>query len=188
MPPTSAPGQARQWWRWIDRHPSLAVILFAVFVFVGLRVYSTFHDGPVLLAGAEPEQRLSIYSEIVSTAVALLGISLTVLTILLALPDRPVIREIREGKYTWRLLRGLLMVTAFLALLTMVVSQLATGVDNAPAGHEWLEQVVIAGAVSTVVALLFGGLTFWLILVRMDDPPDPSRGRGERSSRSRQVK
>ncbi len=180
MPPIS--GQAshnRQWWGWVDRHPSLVAILIAIFIFAGLRIYSAIHDGPILLAGADPEQRLSIYSEIVSTAVALLGISLTILTILLALPDRPVIREIREGKYTWHLLRGLLMVTALLALVTMIAAQVATGIDNATTGREWIEHLVVAGSTATVVALVAGGFTFWLILVRLDDPPNPARGRGE---------
>lgn len=173
------PRTEKPWWSWIDRHPVLAVGVFALCVFVGLRVYSHFHVGPVLIAGADPEQRLSIYGEIVSTAVALLGISLTILTILLALPDRPVIREIREGKYTWRLLRSLLMSTALLALVTMVAAQIGTGVDNAADGQEWIEQLVVAAAAATILALLVSGFTFWVILVRMDDPPDPARGRGE---------
>jgi hypothetical protein len=167
------------WWSWFDRHPPLTVILLAVFIFAALRVYSYLHDGPVLLSSADAKQRLAIYGEVVSTAVALLGISLTILTILLALPDRPIIHEIREGPYTWRLLRGLLMVTALLALSTMVAAQIATGIDNAAQGREWLQQLIIATAASTVLALTGSALTFWLILVRMDDPPDPGRGRGE---------
>jgi hypothetical protein len=170
------------WWSWPDRHPSVCAVGFGVAVFVGLRVYSKLHDGPVLIAGAASQQRLTIYGELASTAVALLAVTLTVLTILLALPDRPVVREIREGRYTWRLLRSLLLVTAFLALTTLVAAHVATGVDNAPQGKEWLEQIVIAGSVSTLLALLVCGGTFWMIIERLDKPADPSRGRGEGSA------
>lgn len=134
MQRTSDPPK-RPWWSWLDRHPSLCAVLIAIGIYVSLRIYSAFHGGPVLMAGAHPQQRLSIYSEMASSAVALLAVTLTVLTILVALPDRPVIREIREGKYTWRLLRSLLMVTASLALVTMVAAHLGTAIDNGPMGR-----------------------------------------------------
>lgn len=180
MKPDSDPGVP--WWSWPDRHPSVCAIGFGGVVYVGLRIYSHFHDGPVLIAGAHAQQRLAIYSELASSAVALLAVTLTVLTILLALPDRPAVREIREGRYTWRLLRNLLLVTAFLALVTLVAAHVATGVDDNRQGKEWLEQIVTAGSVSTLAALLVGGVTFCMILQRLDQPPDPSRGRGEGSS------
>lgn len=177
MRPRSDP--ERPWWSWPDRHPSACALALGAVIFMGLRIYSEFHDGSVLLAGAHAQQRLAIYSELASSAVALLAVTLTVMTILLALPDRPAMREIRQGRYTWRLLRSLLLSTAFLALVTLVAAHVATGVDDARQGKEWLEQIVVAGSVTTVLALLVSGGTFWVILQRLDKPADPSRGRGE---------
>jgi hypothetical protein len=163
---------------WLDRHPVLSTLIAAVALYVGLRVFSFLHDGPVLLASADSEQRLVIYSEIANSAVAILGIALTVLTILLALPDRPIVKDIQNSE-TWPRLKGLLMMTALLALITLIAAHLATAIDNGIHGREWLEQIVVAGSVTAVGAIALAGLTFWLVLVRLDEPDDPSRGRGQ---------
>lgn len=163
---------------WPDRHPVLSIFSATVVLYIGLRVFSLLHDGPVLFASADPQQRLAIYSETANSAVAILGIALTVLTILLALPDRPIVKDVQASE-TWPRLKGLLMMTALLALITLVASHLATAIDNGSRGREWLEQVIVAGSVTTVAAIAFAGLTFWLVLVRIDEPDDPTRGRGE---------
>lgn len=163
---------------WLDRHPALSISFAAVLIYVGLRIYSRLHDGPVSLASADPEQRLAIYGQIANSAVAILGIAFTVLAILLALPDRPIVKDVQASE-TWPRLRALLMTTALLALIALVASHLATAIDNGVEGREWLEQAIIASCVSAVVAIAFAGLTFWLILIRIDEPDDPSRGRGE---------
>lgn len=136
------------------------------------------HDGPILLARADPEQRLAIYGDLANTAVAVLGIALTVLTILLALPDRPVVKSIQRSD-TWPRLKGLLMVTALLALVALVSSHLATAIDTASEGREWLVQLILASSLATLLAMVVAGLTFWLVLVKIDEPEDPSWGRGE---------
>jgi hypothetical protein len=163
---------------WPDRHPAQSIGLTAVLIYIGLRIFSQLHDGPVLLASADPQQRLAIYGETANSAVAILGIALTVLTILLALPDRPIVKDVQASE-TWPRLQALLMMTALLALIALVASHLATAIDNGALGREWLEQVVVASSVTTVVAIAFAGLTFWLVLIRIDEPDDPSRGRGE---------
>lgn len=163
---------------WADDHPALATYSVAALIFIGLRVWSFFHAGPLLLARADPNQRLAIYTQISATAVGMLGISLTVLAILLALPDRPAIADVRESD-TWPRLRGLLLTIAFLSLISLVAAHIGAAADNASRGREWLEQVMLACAITTVFALLVAGLTFWLILKRADEPDDPSRGRGE---------
>lgn len=164
---------------WPDRHPALCSFILFVAIYAGLQAYSHLHDGPVLLAGAHSQQRLAIYAEFANSAIALLAVALTVLTILLALPDRPIVKAIRQGPYTWRLLQGLLMSTAALALSTAVTAHLGTGVDNARHGKEWIEQLLVASSVSTVVALVVAGGTFWLILKRLDEAPKRRFGRGE---------
>ena len=163
---------------WLDRHPALSISFAAVLIYVGLRIYSRLHEGPVLIASADPEQRLAIYGQIANRAVAILGIAFTVLAILLALPDRPIVKDVQASE-TWPRLRALLMTTALLALIALVASHLATAIDNGVQGREWLEQAIVASCVSAVVAIAFAGLTFWLILIRIDEPDDPSRGRGE---------
>lgn len=163
---------------WLDRHPALSISCAAVLIYIGLRIYSSFHEGPVLLASADPEQRLVIYGQIANSAVAILGIAFTVLAILLALPDRPIVKDVQASE-TWPRLRALLMTTALLALIALVASHLAAAIDNGVEGREWLEQAIVASCVSAVVAIAFAGLTFWLILIRIDEPDDPSRGRGE---------
>jgi hypothetical protein len=162
---------------WADDHPVLATCILASVIFVGLRTWSCVDDDPVLLAGAKPDQRVAIYGQMAGTAVATMGIALTVLAILLALPDRPAITDIRESD-TWPRLRGLLLTVALLSLIALVSAHLGAGIDNANVGREWLEQVMLAAATAAVVALLFAGLTFWLVLARSDEPDDPSRGRG----------
>lgn len=163
---------------WGDDHPGLVALAFAAVVFVALQVWSALHDGPLLLARADPHSRLEIYGQIAASAVAILGISLTVLAILLALPDRPAISDIRESD-TWPRLRGLLLVVALLAFIGLVSAQIGAGVDNQKAGCEALEHVVIASSTATVVAMGVAGVTFWLVLRAADEPADPSEGRGQ---------
>lgn len=164
--------------RWADEHPVAATCGLAVGVFVALHVWGVLHDGPLLLSGTDPEKRIELYGQFAATAVAILGISLTVLAILVALPDRPAVAEIRHSD-TWPLLQGLLLTIALLALICLLCAHLGSAIDDASAGREWLEQILFASAVAVVLALLVAGLTFWLVLKRADDPPDPSKGRGE---------
>jgi cytosine/uracil/thiamine/allantoin permease len=164
--------------RWADDHPVAATLIVAVVVFVGLHIWSTAHDGPLLLARAEPDARLTLYGQVTATAVALLGISLTVLAILLALPDRPAIADIRESD-TWPRLQGLLLMVGLLALAALISAHVAAAVDDRQGGIEWLEQIVLACSATTALALLIAGVTFWLVLREADGPEDPSRGRGQ---------
>lgn len=169
--------------RWADGHPALTTWFTALLVFVCLRAWTWLSDGPVLLGRADPNHRLAIYSQLAASAVAVLGITLTVLAILLALPDRPAINDVRKSD-TWPRLRGLLLSVALLALFTMVAAHVGTGIDTGSRGREWLEQSMLACAATTVLALLVAGLTFWLILIRADEPDDPSRGRASTPSGS----
>ena len=162
---------------WADDHPALSTNIVATAAFIGLRVWSYAEKSPVLLGQAEAKQRVEIYGQVTSSSVAVLAISLTVLAILVALPDRPAINDIRDSD-TWPRLQGLLMSIALLALIALVCAHLGAGVDNAPKGREWLEQAMLASAGTAVVALLIAGMTFWLIIRSTGEEDDPSRGRG----------
>lgn len=164
--------------QWADDHPVAATLIVALVVFMGLHTWSAAHDGPLLLARAEPTARLTLYGQITATAVALLGISLTVLAILLALSDRPAIADIRESD-TWPRLQGLLLMVGLLALVALVSAHVAAAVDDGSIGIEWLEQIVLSCAATNALALLTAGVTFWLVLGKADEPDDPSRGRGQ---------
>lgn len=163
---------------WADDHPASATLVLAVLIFLALRVWAFLHAGPLLLARAEPDARLALYGQLAASAVAVLGISLTVLAILLALPDRPAITDIRASD-TWPRLKGLLMAIAALSLVALVSAQAGAAVDNGHSGCEAIEQVTLAAALATVVAMVVAGVTFWLVLRNADDPDDPSRGRGQ---------
>lgn len=162
--------------KWLDLHPAFSTLVVALALFVGFRIWSCLSSEPILLAQVEPRLRTAIYGQIAGSAVAILGISLTVLAILIALPDRPVINDIRASD-TWPLLRGLLLTIGLLALLTMMAAHFATAVDHEPVGNESLEQLMLAAGLAAVLALLVAGGTFALLLVRADDPDDPSRDR-----------
>lgn len=163
---------------WADEHPVGATCALVVVVFAGLHAWGVVHDGPLLLACADPQKRLEIYGQLAATAVAVLGISLTVLAILVALPERPAVVEIRRSD-TWPRLQGLLLTIALLALICVVSAHLGSAIDDSQAGREWLEQILLSCAVIGVLALGVAGVTFWLILSQADDPVDPSKGRGE---------
>jgi hypothetical protein len=163
---------------WADDHPVEATLALALLSFIGLRIWSAVHDGPLLLARATPDQRLVLYGQVTASAVAILGISLTVLAILLALPDRPATADIRNSP-TWPRLKALLLTVALVALIDLVAAHLGAALDDSVSGVEWLEDVVLASSLTTLIALLAAGTTFWLVLRRADDGEDPSRGRGQ---------
>jgi hypothetical protein len=129
------------------------------------------------MARATPGLRGTIYDQIGESAGVTLGIALTVLAILLALPDRPAIKDIR-GSDTWPLLQGLLLAIALLALVAMTSARIGSATDRGQAGCEWLEQLMLAAAATAVAAMLVAGITFALILSHANRPDDPSRGRG----------
>jgi hypothetical protein len=71
---------------WADEHPVATTSIVAALMFLGLRAWSLAEDDPVLLADADADQRVTIYGQVAGSAVAVLGISLTVLAILIAPP------------------------------------------------------------------------------------------------------
>jgi uncharacterized membrane protein len=114
-----------------------------------------------------------VYGQLAQSAVAILAISLTVLAILTALPDREGVRDLR-GRNAWPLLQGGLLATAALCLVLLITSHVAVGVDHHDHGHEWLSSLIIAAAAAAVSAVLLFGTAFWLALRRAGDPADPS--------------
>jgi len=166
-----------------DRQPAGAALASWAIVYVGLRAWSYFDDAPVLLARAEPERRDDLYTMLASSTASMLAVTLTVLAILYALPDRPAIREAR-GSDTWPALQGLLLSVALLCLVSMVTAHVGLAVDHDKPGVEWLEQILLTSAVVATLALLVAGLVFAAVLYLASQPEDPSAGRGSLAGRA----
>lgn len=166
-----------------DRQPSVSVFATWAVTYIGLRVWSELADAPVLLARAEPGRRDDVFTQVGSSSTALLAVSLTVLAILYALPDRPAIREAREGD-TWPALQGLLLTVALLCLVALVCAHIGLALDHGKPGMEWLEQLMLTSAAVATLALLVAGLVFAAVLYVGSLPPDPSASRGSLAGRS----
>jgi hypothetical protein len=160
-----------------DDHALRTSTLFFVGSFVALRVWSWTSSSPVLLARATSGRRTVIYGEFAQSSVSIVAVSLTVLAILYALPDRPSIQELRSTD-TWPRLQGLLLTVALMALVTLIAAHIGTALDHAVRGIEWLEELMLAASWTAVLALLVGGIIFAVVLYIGSGPPDPSAGRG----------
>lgn len=161
-----------------DGHPVVALLITTLLLYAGQMVWACRSANPVLLANAAARDRVSLYGQLASSATALLAVSLTVLAILLALPDRPAVQDLRSGP-TWLRLQATLLSAALLCLSTLVCALLAAGIDNGEVGKEWLELLLLTCAVMAVFSVLLGGVVFGLFLRVANQPSDPSRGRGE---------
>jgi heme A synthase len=164
--------------RWADEHPVRTLACIAGLVYIGLLIWAQSRSAPLLLADASPDHRMDIYSEFASTAVALLAVALTVLAILLALPDRPAVSELREGE-SWARLQGTLLAAALFCLITLVASHLGAAIDDKNVGKDWLGLLAFVGGAMSIVSVLLGGVVFALFLHVSQAPADPSVGRGE---------
>jgi hypothetical protein len=163
--------------RFADRHPVGVLLTTSAAVYIGLLIWSAERSRPLLLARAQPESRMTIYGQFASSAVALLAVTLTVLAILLALPDRETLADLR-GSATWPRLQGTLLAAALLCLVTLVSAHVGAAVDNLPKGKQWLDLLTITAASMAIAAVLLGGAVFALFLHAAQQPVDPSRGRG----------
>jgi hypothetical protein len=160
-----------------DRQPAATAFGTWVAIYVGLLVWGHFDDHPILLARAEPGRRDDVYTMLSSSTASMLAVTLTVLAILYALPDRPAIREARDSS-TWPALQGLLLSVALLCLIALVTAHIGLTVDHGKPGTEWLEFILITSVVVATLSLLIAGLVFAAVLYLASQPPDPSEGRG----------
>lgn len=161
-----------------DRQPAGAAFVVWIVIYIGLRVWAHIDTQPVLLARAEPARRDGIYTMFSSSTASMLAVTLTVLAILYALPDRPAIREARESP-SWPALQGLLLTVALLCLVALVTAHIGLAVDHGKPGKEWLEFILIASVTVATLALLISGLVFAAVLYLASQSQDPSTGRGE---------
>ncbi len=163
--------------RFADRHPVGVLLTTSVAIYAGLLIWSEERSHPLLLARAQAHDRTTIYGQFASSAVALLAVTLTVLAILLALPDRETLVELRASA-TWPRLQGTLLAAALLCVVTLVSAHLGAAIDDLPKGKQWLDLLTITAGGMAIVAVLLGGAVFALFLRAAQQPVDPSRGRG----------
>lgn len=164
--------------RFTDRHPVVGLLSVAVTVYGGLLISSAAARRPLLLARAEPAHRLDMYGQFASCAVAMLAVTLTVLAILLALPDRPALEDLRASD-AWTRLQATLLATALLCLITLVSALLGAAIDDQATGKQWLDLLTITAGAMAVTAVLLSGVVFAMFLRISQQPPDPSTGRGQ---------
>jgi hypothetical protein len=160
-----------------DEHPVATLMATTVVLYLGLRSWGHFAHDPVLLARADSKDRVTLYGQFASSAVALLAVSLTVLAILVALPDRPTVADLRRGS-SWPRIQAFLLSTALLCIVSLVCAHVGAAIDNGMNGREWLELLLLTTATMSVVSVLTGGLAFGLFLRRANELSDPSEGRG----------
>jgi hypothetical protein len=161
----------------LDKHPVATSLALVGVLFFGLLIWAWRDPNPVLLGRAAIDHRTDIYSQFASTAVALLAVALTVLSILVALPDQPRVRELRD-RSGWRLLQNVLLAASFLCLVTTVAAHVGTGVDRGKP-LEWLEQLTVAAGIGSILTVAVAGAAFAMLLRATTQPADPSIGRGE---------
>lgn len=159
-----------------DKHPVPVVAGFVTATYGGLLVWGHFDDNAILLARADADHRTVVYGQLSQSAVGMLAVSLTVLAILTALPDRPGVHDLRS-RDAWTLLLTGLVATAALCLACLIAAHLGGALDNAKDGKEWLSSFVIATAASAVIGVVFFGAAFTLALRRSQDPQDPMDAR-----------
>ncbi len=160
-----------------DRHPARIIFAGWALTLGGLSLWASLSGPLILLAKLAPAQRDEVYGQLAQSAVAMLAVALTVLAILVALPDRPVVKDLRSSP-TWRHLQSTLLSAAALCLLTLVSAHLGTAIDTHARGKEWLALTAICSGVWAAIAILLSGIAFALFLKAADQPDDPSRGRG----------
>jgi putative exporter of polyketide antibiotics len=108
----------------------------------------------------------------------MLAVTLTVLAILLALPDRPALEDLRASD-AWTRLQATLLATALLCLITLVSALLGAAIDDQATGKQWLDLLTITAGAMAVTAVLLSGVVFALFLRISQQPADPSTGRGQ---------
>ena len=119
-----------------DDRPVVTVLILAALLYAALNVWAWRSSAPVLLARADGKERVTLYGQFASTSVALLAVSLTVLAILVALPDREAVRRTTRRTGVAAHIQAFLLCAAFLCLITLVASHLGAALDARDDGCE----------------------------------------------------
>lgn len=154
---------------WIDRRLWVAVPLAFLGVELAQVTWATLSERPVLLARSSSEVRADLYSSLTGSSGALLGFTIAAVAILVTFAPRhgsgvDVTREDNLGRARRKLV-GVLLATAAALGFTLVCATLALGIDRGDSARSWLEQLVVSGAVASMLGLTLGGLGFTLAVL-----------------------
>ncbi|HKU58180.1 MAG TPA: hypothetical protein VJP39_01135 [Gaiellaceae bacterium] len=163
----------------VDEQPVLFLALVWLLVAVGL-ILGTYLAGPILLGAAGATKRTAMYSQIATMAIAVMAATLTVLSILVAMPDRPRVQALRslDG---WKLLQGMLLATGGVCLAAVVTAELGLAFDASHKPHQlWLESWCVASVTAAALGTFVSGIAFALVLkaAARDDEALGGSGRG----------
>lgn len=164
--------------RFANEHPALALGLFWVCLGAALTLKVYLGSAHLLLGAAGGTKRSVLYGQAATMAIAVMAAMLTVVSILVALPDRPRVAELR-ARAGWRLLQAMLLTTGGLCLAGVVTAEVGLAVDTDTAPHAlWIEQWCVSSLCTAAVGTFISGLAFAALLKAVGRPADPSTGRG----------
>ncbi len=151
----------------VRRHGwTLAVLSSLPALVVAGLVWACVSDGPLLLARLSGGERQAFYGALSSTAGALLGLMITALAILIALPSSETVKAIR--KYAgWRTLFELLLVAIVLLGVLLALSLVALVADVGIRPREKLSMAVVGSAGAAGVGITAVTLFFSLVVAAL---------------------
>jgi hypothetical protein len=156
--------------RWVDRHLwSLPVLIFLLAA-LGLGVWSAMSSKPVLLAAAPLSARQAVYSSLVGSLSALLGLAVAAVAILAAFGLRPA-RTGQPSRSELRLARartsiaGSLLAASFFMLVVVITATVALAVDIRNTGNSSTTTLIEASGIASVVGLLVGGIGLAFVII-----------------------
>lgn len=151
---------------WLDRRLWAAVPLAFLVVELAQVAWAVLSERPVLLARGTSEARADLYSSLTGSSGALLGFTVAAVAILVTFETRHGLgvepaREENLGRARRKLV-GVLLATAAALGFTLAGATLALGIDRGESALSWLQQLVVSGAVASMLGLTLGGVGFAL--------------------------
>jgi hypothetical protein len=156
--------------RWVDRHLWSFPVLIFLLAELGLGVWSAVSSRPVLLAAASLSARQAVYSSLVGSSSALLGLAIAAVAILAAFSPRPA-RTGDPSRSELRLaqartiIAGSLLAASFFLLVVVITATVALAVDVRNNGNSAITTLIEASGIASVVSLLVGGIGLTFVIV-----------------------
>jgi hypothetical protein len=156
--------------RWIDRHLWSVPLLVFLVAELGLGIWSAACSRPILLAALPPVTRQAIYASLTGTAGTFFGISIAVVTILVAFAPRTdsqgqTTRKEQALARARTIVVGSLLAASLSMLVIVVTATIAIGVDSKPHGNIAITTLVEASCAAGVSGLVVGGMGLALVIV-----------------------
>lgn len=155
--------------RWIDRNLWSTPVIVFLMACLGFGVWSAASSKPVLLGAASPTTRQAVYSSLAGTSGTLFGITVAVVTILVAFAPRadptPQGIHAEHGMTQARtIVIGSLLTASFFMLVVSIAATIGLAVDSKPAGNSAITTLVEAAGIAGIIGLLVGGAGLALVI------------------------